>query len=90
MAENEQLKMENQAMRSELSYLRSQLDKLESQSRQNNLHINGITGTINESWSVCESKVREFIKDDLDLPDKESVEIERVHRVKSQDLLSVH
>mgnify|MGYP000178630543 CR=1 FL=1 len=65
--------------------LKGQLDNLEGYSRRNNIRINGISGSINEKWSDCENKVRDFIKNYLNLPEKENVEIERAHRVKSRD-----
>ena len=55
--------------------LTGQLDKLEGHSRRNNLRRNGISGGINEQWSDCENKVRDFIKNDLNLPEKENVKI---------------
>ena len=61
------------------------IDMLEGHSRRNNLRFGGILGQLNEPWSVTEEKVRMFIKDDLNRPDLENVEIERAHRVKSVD-----
>ena len=82
--ENDKLRAENKTLRDEMASMKSQLDKLEGHSRRNNVRIHGIEGTINENWTECESKVRNFIKNDLGLPDMESVEIERAHRVKSK------
>ena len=84
-AENEQLRTENRAIRSQMEAMKVQLDNLEGHSRRNNLRINGIAGSINENWSDSEAKVREFIKNDLDLPAMETVQIERAHRIKSKD-----
>ena len=70
----------------QLSQLKGQFDKLEGHSRRNNIRINGIHGSLNEDWSVSESKVRDLIKNDLDMPDMEYVDSERAHRVKSHDI----
>ena len=72
-------------MRQEVSTLTTKIDNLEGHSRRNNLRIHGIEGTLNERWDVCEEKVRDFIKTDLNLPEFENVEIERAHRLKSRD-----
>lgn len=61
------------------------MDKLEGHSRRNNVRISCIPGRINEDWDVCEDKVRDFIRDELGLPEKENVDIERAHRVKSSN-----
>ena len=84
-SENESLKAENESMKSELKSIRQKLDYIEGQSRRNNLRFYGIPGMINEQWSVCEDKIRSFIKDELHLPDMESVGIERAHRVKGRE-----
>jgi len=83
--ENEQLRTENRAIRSQMEAMKLQLDNLEGHSRRNNLRINGIAGSINENWSDSEANVREFIKNDLNLPAMETVQIERAHRIKSKD-----
>ena len=72
-------------MRSQDSALTTKIDNLEGHSRRNNMRIHGIEGTLNEKWDVCEEKVRNYIKNDLNLPECENVEIERAHRVKSRN-----
>ena len=83
--ENECLKQENEKMRHQVSTLTTKIDNLEGHSRRNNLRIHGIEGTLNERWDVCEEKVRNFIKNDLNLPECENVENERAHRLKSRN-----
>lgn len=51
---------------------------LENQSRRNNLRINGIEETEGETWAEAEEKVKQAIKNKLDI----DVEIERAHRVE--------
>lgn len=41
--------------------------------------------TQTSSWEKCERKVRRFIEKDLNLSSSSDVEIERAHRVKSND-----
>lgn len=84
-SENEKLRDENQILRSEVTAMKDVLDKVENQSRRNNLRIDGIPGSISENWTDTENKVRDFIKNELGLPDKELVEIERAHRVRSKN-----
>ena len=84
-SENENLKLENEVMRKQVSALTDKIDNLEGHSRRNNPRIHGISGPLNEKWDVCEEKVRDFIKTDLNLPEYENVEIERAHRMKSRD-----
>ena len=45
----------------------------------------GIEGSVNESWTDTENKARWFIKDELNMPSMENVEIERAHRVGSRN-----
>lgn len=80
-SENEELKKDNQDLRVEIETLKSNFDRSEAQSRRNNLRFKGVKGPANEDWGVTEGKVRTFIKQDLGLPELESVEIERAHRV---------
>ena len=44
-----------------------------------------IHGRVDEDWAVTEEKVRSFIKNEMEMPGHESVEIERAHRLKSSD-----
>ena len=81
--ENEQLKSENVSLWKEIDNLKYKTDNCEAQMKRNNLKFNGIQGKINEPWNVTESKVRSFIKNDLNLPNLENVDIERAHRMKS-------
>ena len=43
----------------------SKLIKLEDRSRRNNLRIDGIEETPNETWEDCEIKMQELIKNKL-------------------------
>ena len=83
--ENEELKQSNAELQTQLSSVASKLDYLEGQSRRSNLRFNGIHGRFDEDWDVTEQKVRSFIKNDMEMPDYEDVEIERAHRLKSKD-----
>ena len=83
--ENEALRQENTQIKAKLYRLYSKVDSLEGHSRRNNLKFHGISGTANEPWVDTESKIREFMKSDLDQPNLQNVEIERAHRVKSKD-----
>lgn len=65
--------------------MKSKVDKLEVDSRGNNLRILGIEGSMNEPWKETESKVRNFVKPDLNMPEMENVEIERAHRMRSRE-----
>jgi chromosome segregation ATPase len=83
-AENESLKEENKRLWSEIDIIKKKTDKLEGHSRRNNIRIIGIEGSLNESWSETERKVRDFITSDLNMPGLEHVEIERAHRMQSR------
>ena len=60
------------------------MDTLESHSRLNNLRIYSIRSELNDTWEVTEQRVRNFIKDELDMPDQEHVEIVRAHKLGSK------
>ena len=54
------------------------MEYLENQSRRNNIRVNGIPESDNETWEDAEVKVKRAIKDNLDI----EVDIERAHRVE--------
>lgn len=82
-AENQTLKQQNETLYTKVNDLESQIDNIEGQSRRNNLIFHGLKGNANESWEASETKIRDFISDDLDLPSGESVDLERVHRLRT-------
>ena len=58
--------------------LQEKIVDLENRSRRNNLRVDGITEHANETWQVCEEKIKELLKNKLKL--KEDIKIERAHR----------
>ena len=54
------------------------MEYLENQSRRNNIRVNGIPESDNETWEDAEVKVKRAIKEKLD----QEVDIERAHRVE--------
>ena len=79
--ENEKLRLENKEIKEELNKMYIKMDTLESHSRRNKLRIYVIRSELNDTWEVTEQRVRNFIKDELDMPDREHVEIERAHKL---------
>ena len=59
----------------------AKLVELEDRSRRNNLRIDGLQETPNETWKTCEEKVQEVLKNNF----AKEVEIDRCHRVKSRN-----
>ncbi|CAH3172695.1 unnamed protein product [Porites evermanni] len=59
----------------DLSFLKS---KLENQSRRNNIRVFGIPESAGETWEMAETKVKDAIKEKLNI----EVDIERAHRVE--------
>jgi len=57
----------------------TKVDYLENQSRRNNILIDGVADTKDETWDQCEQKVRDLLKEKLKL-DPKQIEIERAHR----------
>ncbi|CAH1274709.1 Hypp5400 [Branchiostoma lanceolatum] len=57
----------------------NKMDYLENQSRRNNIIVDGIPDSKEESWEESEQKVRVMIKEKLKL-DPRKIEIERAHR----------
>ena len=56
-----------------------ELIELEDRSRRNNLRIDGIDETPNETREDCKTKIQELIKDKLKM--NEHIEIDRCHRL---------
>ena len=82
-SENVILKQTNIELKSEILTLSTKIDNLEAHSRRNNLRFNGIEGDQNEDWNVSETKIRQFISTELNIPGMSDVEIERAHRLRS-------
>ena len=61
-----------------LDELNEKLRVMEDRSRRTNLRIDGVKEMEKESWSDCEKKVKDILKNKLNL---ENVEIERAHRM---------
>ncbi|XP_035660128.1 protein unc-13 homolog C-like [Branchiostoma floridae] len=57
----------------------TKVDNLENQSRRNNILIDVVPDTKDETWDQCEQKVRDLLKEKLKL-DPKQIEIERAHR----------
>ena len=55
------------------------LEHLENQSCRNNIRVDGILEEENESWDTTEEKVKQVLKDKLNLAD--APDIKRAHRV---------
>ncbi|XP_065664438.1 uncharacterized protein LOC136086095 [Hydra vulgaris] len=67
---------------SEILKLKSKLRELEDRSRRNNLRVDGLKESKNESWSDSEAKVLKLFEETLGLKD---IKIERAHRTGSRD-----
>jgi hypothetical protein len=59
--------------------IKDKMAELEDRSRRNNLRINGIDESLNETWEQSEKKVQEFLKSKLGF--ETDFSIERAHRV---------
>ena len=55
------------------------LVELEDQSRRNNLRIDGIEESSDETWETCENKIKDVIKEKLDI--ETDAELDRCHRM---------
>ena len=58
-------------------FVMEKLTELEHRSSRNNVRIDGIPETPNETWENCEEEVRKIIKNKLDITD--DIEIDRCH-----------
>ena len=63
----------------DLDHQEEQMEYLENQSRRNNVRVDGIPEEDNETWEETEAKVKQVLKDELNLPS--APDIERAHRV---------
>ena len=61
----------------------SKLTKLEDRSRRNNLRIDGIEETPNETWEDCEIKMQELIKNKLKINEHIEVKGTLMQNLKS-------
>ena len=62
----------------------SKCEQLGAQSRRDNLRLFGIQERENETWDDTETRVRQFIKRDLELEENE-IKIERAHRLPGNE-----
>ncbi|CAH3171641.1 unnamed protein product [Porites lobata] len=63
----------------DLDHQEEQMEYLENQSRRNNVRVDGIPEEDNETWEETEAKVKQVLKDELNLAS--APDIERAHRV---------
>ena len=63
----------------DLNHQEEQMEYLENQSRRNNVRIDGIPEEDNETWETTEAKVKQVLKDELNLAN--APDVERAHRV---------
>ena len=59
-------------------FVTEKLIQLEDRSWRNNLRIDSVEGTPNETWNVCEEKVQSIIKEELEITAE--IEMDRCHR----------
>ena len=63
----------------DLDHQEEKMEYLENQSRRNNVRVNGIPEEDNETWEETKAKVKQVLKDELNL--NSAPDIERAHRV---------
>ena len=61
----------------EPEYVMGKLIELEDRSRRNNLRIDGVEETLNETWDICEGKVQDIVKNKLGITAE--IEFDRCH-----------
>ena len=59
-------------------YVMEKLIELEDRSRRNNLRIDGVEETPNETWDICEGKVQDIVVNKLGITAE--IEFDRCHR----------
>ena len=80
---HDDLKNENIQLNRKLDTLTRKVDQMENQSRRENLIFHGISENENETWEQCESKIRNFLSDELSL-EADRLSIERAHRLNTR------
>ena len=60
-------------------YVTNKFINLEDRSRRNNLRIDGISESRNETWEECEEEIRKVLNEKLGV---KNIQIERAHRAK--------
>ena len=63
----------------DLDHQEEQMEYLEKQSRRNNVGVDGIPEECNETWEGTEAKVKQVLKDELNLAS--APDVERAHCV---------
>ena len=77
LLQNQKHQRQQQPVIPDLKEIKGKLNDLENRSRRNNLRIDGILEEENGSWSQCEKKLQEIIKNQLQF--ERDIEIERAH-----------
>lgn len=67
-------------IKNDIEAIKDKVDDLENRSRRNNLCFDGVDESVSENWAQSEAKVKNVLKDNLDL-NQDEIEIERAHRV---------
>ena len=67
------------AAKEEADHFKNKLRILEDRNRRNNLRVDGIKESENETWDECEEKVKKFLKDAMNI--QKEIDIERAHRM---------
>ena len=73
-----------QSVKTDEEKLKEKIRVLEDRNRRNNLWIDGIKETENETWTECERKIKDVLKHRLRI--NENIEIERAHRMGRKDI----
>ena len=82
--ENAKLSAKILGLKKKVHSLESRIDSIDGHSRRNNLIFNEHQGSVSEKWDETERKVRMFMTDTLELPQGETVDIERAHSLRAQ------
>lgn len=74
------LKSDTEALKVDKKHCLDKVEYLDNQSRRNNIVIDGIPESPDESWSDSEKKFREILSEKMNI-DQKHIEIERAHRI---------